>query len=81
MQIKSQKTFINLRFSNIIILGDETAIVIANQHYASSKTCSLCGNIQEMKVDKRIYKCEKCGLILDRDLNAAINIANYININ
>ena len=59
----------------------ETTIVIANQYYASSKTCSVCGNIQEMKVDKRTYKCEKCGLILDRDLNAAINLAKYININ
>ena len=59
----------------------ETAIVIANQYYASSKTCSVCGNIQEMKVDKRTYICKKCGLILDRDLNAAINLANYININ
>ena len=59
----------------------ETTIVIANQYYASSKTCSVCGNKQEMKVDKRIYKCNKCGLILDRDLNAAINLANYIDIN
>jgi putative transposase len=59
----------------------ETAIVIANQYYASSKTCSVCGNKQEMKVDKRTYICNKCGLILDRDLNAAINLANYININ
>ena len=59
----------------------ETAIVIANQYYASSKTCSVCGNIQEMKIDKRTYKCEKCGLILDRDLNAAINLAKYIKIN
>ena len=59
----------------------ETAIVIANQYYASSQTCSGCGNKQEMKVDKRTYKCEKCGLILDRDLNAAINLAKYINVN
>ena len=59
----------------------ETTIVIANQYYASSKTCSVCGNKQEMKVDKRTYKCEKCGLILNRDLNAAINLANFININ
>ena len=59
----------------------ETTIVIANQYYASSQTCSCCGNKQEMKVDKRAYKCNKCGLILDRDLNAAINLANFININ
>ena len=59
----------------------ETAIVIADKYYASSQTCSCCGNKQQMKVDKRIYKCNKCGLILNRDLNAAINLANYININ
>ena len=59
----------------------ETAIVIADKYYASSQTCSCCGNKQEMKVDKKTYKCNKCGLILDRDLNAAINLANYININ
>ena len=59
----------------------ETAIVIADKYYASSQTCSCCGNKQQMKVDKRIYKCNKCGLILDRDLNAAINLANYIDIN
>ena len=58
----------------------ETTIVIADKYYASSQTCSCCGNKQEMKVDKRTYKCEKCGLILDRDLNAAINLANYIDI-
>ena len=58
----------------------ETAIVIADKYYASSQTCSCCGNKQEMKVDKRIYKCNKCGLILNRDLNAAINLANYIDI-
>ena len=58
----------------------ETAIVIADKYYASSQTCSCCGNKQKMKVDKRIYKCNKCGLILNRDLNAAINLANYIDI-
>ena len=55
-------------------------IVIANQYYPSSKKCSNCGNLKEMKVDKRIYKCKYCGLIIDRDLNAAINLTNYINI-
>ena len=52
-------------------------IVIANQYYPSSKKCSNCGNLKEMTVDKRTYKCEHCGLIIDRDLNAAINLANY----
>ena len=32
-----------------------------------------------MKIDDRTYKCDICNLIIDRDLNAAINLANYIN--
>ena len=41
----------------------------------SSKMCSKCGNIKhKMKLSDRIYHCEVCGLTMDRDLNAAINI-------
>lgn len=32
-----------------------------------------------MEIDDRTYKCEQCNLEIDRDLNAAINLANYIN--
>lgn len=39
----------------------------------STKTCSSCGKIQSMKLSQRVFECE-CGLVLDRDLNAAINI-------
>lgn len=45
--------------------------------YPSSKTCSGCGAIKsDLKLKDRVFKCE-CGTILDRDLNAAINLANY----
>ncbi|MBR5914800.1 MAG: transposase, partial [Selenomonadaceae bacterium] len=38
--------------------------------------CSQCGKIKkELKLKDRIYRCE-CGLELDRDLNAAINLKN-----
>lgn len=51
-----------------------TAIKI-DKFAPSSKTCSCCGNIKEsLMLSERIYKCENCGLELDRDLNAAINI-------
>jgi putative transposase len=39
----------------------------------STKQCSSCGNIRIMKLSQRTYECE-CGLVIDRDLNAAINI-------
>ena len=50
----------------------------ANRYYASSKICSLCKNKKiDLRLSDRIYRCDKCGLIIDRDLNAAINLANY----
>ena len=42
----------------------------------TSKTCSQCGHLQDMPLYKRIFKCEKCGLWMDRDYNSAINILN-----
>ena len=50
----------------------------ADKFYPSSKTCSNCGCIkQDLKLSDRIYKCNYCGLIIDRDYNAAINLMNY----
>jgi putative transposase len=48
--------------------------------YPSSKTCSICGNIkQDLKLSDRVYKCSQCGSVVDRDINAAINLSNYVN--
>ena len=50
----------------------------ANRFYPSSKTCSCCGNIKrDLKLSDRIYKCDICGLKIDRDYNAAINLSKY----
>jgi putative transposase len=44
----------------------------------SSKTCSGCGHKKdELSLSERSYKCEKCGLVIDRDYNAAINIKDF----
>ena len=46
--------------------------------YPSSKTCSKCGYIKkDLKLKDRIYVCPECGLTIDRDLNAAINLSRY----
>ena len=43
--------------------------------YPSSKTCSCCGSIKRnLKLNDRIYKCCNCGLEMDRDYNASINL-------
>ena len=49
-----------------------------DRFYPSSKTCSKCGHIKkELKLSDRIYKCDNCGLVIDRDENASINLMNY----
>ena len=53
-------------------------LILANQWFASSKKCSKCGNKKsDLKLSDRIYKCDKCGNVIDRDLNAAINLKQY----
>ena len=48
---------------------------VVNRWYRSSKTCSGCGRVKaKLSLSERTYTCEGCGLVLDRDLNAAINI-------
>lgn len=52
--------------------------ILADQFYPSSKTCSSCRSYKkDLKLSDRTYKCDQCGLIIDRDINAAINLANY----
>lgn len=54
------------------------SLVFANRWYPSSKLCSCCYNIKkDLKLSDRTYICEVCGLVIDRDLNASINLANY----
>jgi putative transposase len=48
-----------------------TRIIIACEAY-TSKTCGRCGEIR--RITGEIYKCRKCGLIIDRDINGARNI-------
>lgn len=53
-------------------------LVVADRFYPSSKTCSRCGLVKaKLGLNEREYTCEACGLALGRDLNAAINLANW----
>ncbi len=48
---------------------------VVDRWFASSKTCSGCGSVKaKLSLSERTYKCDSCGLVMDRDLNAAINI-------
>jgi len=48
--------------------------------YNTSQKCSNCGNIVRKALSVRIHKCPECGLELDRDVNAAINILNLCTV-
>ena len=50
-------------------------VVIIDRWFPSSKTCNSCGAIKtDLSLNERIYECEHCGAVEDRDLNAAKNI-------
>ena len=51
------------------------ALHVVDRWYPSSKTCSKCGAVKaKLSLSERVFHCDGCGLVMDRDLNAAINI-------
>lgn len=51
-------------------------VVVADRWLASSKTCSRCGTVKAaLPLSVRTFRCDDCGLALDRDFNAARNLA------
>ena len=68
-------SFISMLRYKSDLYGAETARI--DRWYASSKVCSGCGNRKaELALSVREYRCHVCGLVMDRDENAAINIKN-----
>ncbi len=55
-------------------------IFIASRWFPSTKRCSCCGHVKKrMPLKHRTYQCLVCGLLIDRDLNAALNLAWFAN--
>ena len=53
-------------------------LVVADRFFPSSKTCCRCGAVKaKLPLAERTYRCDTCGLTLDRDVNAARNLAAY----
>lgn len=51
-------------------------VIYADDDFPSSQICSFCGNRHKPGPEK-IYRCPYCGYIIDRDLNAAVNLLNF----
>lgn len=59
-------------------LWNNIKFIIADRFYASSKICSCCGTTKrDLRLSDRIYKCDNCNAVIDRDKNASINLCNY----
>jgi putative transposase len=53
-------------------------VLLADQWFPSSKTCSACGVVHKgLTLKDRIFECCECGHVMDRDLNAAVNLAAW----
>jgi transposase, IS605 OrfB family, central region len=56
----------------------DTELTVADRWFPSSKTCSGCGQVKtDLTLSDRTYACGTCGLVIDRDVNAAVNLARY----
>lgn len=54
-------------------------LIVVDRWFPSSKTCSNCGTKKEtLGLDERVFECSHCGFVIDRDLNAAINLKNAV---
>ena len=54
-----------------------STIIKVDRFYPSSQLCSCCNHRQKMPLSKRVFTCQNCGIELDRDLNASINLENW----
>ncbi len=53
-------------------------LVVVDRFFPSSKTCSSCGHVQDMPLNRRTFDCPDCGISIDRDLNASINLRKRV---
>jgi len=53
------------------------SLVLVDQWFPSTKTCSNCGTKKDMPLSVRTFDCPACGISLDRDFNASVNILNW----
>lgn len=58
-------------------LNNGIELIVADRWFPSTKTCSCCGSVKDkMSLSQRTYSCDECGIELDRDFNASLNLKN-----
>ena len=74
-QSASISMFKGMLVNKAVSLGIE--IIYADRYFPSSQMCSQCGNKKSIRLSERTYRCPVCGLEIDRDFNASINLKHY----
>lgn len=60
--------------------SEGSVLVAADRFYPSSRTCSACGVVKaKLRLSERVFTCQGCRHVQDRDLNAALNLARMAN--
>lgn len=67
--------FVHYMYSKVRYNGK--LVVRIGRFDPSSQICSHCGNRKKIPLSERTYTCDECGLVIDRDVNAAINIRTF----
>ena len=88
--LKCNKTMSNIgkyRFTEHLRYKSEmygNELIFVKKGFPSTQTCSMCGHRftgnEKLTLKDRVYKCPNCGMELNRDINAAINIYNYLEL-
>ena len=52
-------------------------LVLVDRYISTTQTCSNCGHRQSLSLSDRVFRCEKCRLEIDRDINSAINMIQF----
>ncbi len=55
-------------------------LVVVDRFFPSSKTCSNCGHVMDMPLSVRTFDCPECGVSIERDLNASINLRDAVGL-
>jgi putative transposase len=77
-KIAEQKFYEFIRQMKYKCEFNDIDFVQADRFYPSSKLCSCCGNKKEnLRLKDRVYVCDNCGLTIDRDKNASINLGKF----
>lgn len=76
--IQEQGFYEFIRQMNYKCKFNNIEFIQVDRWYPSSKICSCCGSVKkDLKLKDRIYVCPNCGIVINRDKNASINLGNY----